>query len=87
MKKLVLSAVALTLSSTLALAESPYCTSTREGRVRIPKTGNHCPTGYIASGPCCVALHADTPRAFPKIEGASCPAGTFRSGSACKSFR
>ena len=32
-------------------------------------------------------LHQDTPRAYPKIKGAACPAGTFSSGDYCKAFR
>ena len=82
-------ALALTLAcgvSTLALAESPYPTPTRDGRERIQRTGA-CPSGYVGLGNKCEALHRDTPRAYPKIKGAPCPSGTFASGDYCKEFR
>jgi hypothetical protein len=74
------------ISSTLAFAESPYPTPTRDGRERIQRTGT-CPTGYVGKGDKCEALHQDTPRAYPVIPGKTCPSGTFRSGDACKEFR
>jgi hypothetical protein len=80
-------AVIAMLVTTSALAESPYCRPKADGTNRIPKTGSTCPTGYFASGPCCEALHRDTPNAVPKIQGAPCPSGTFRSGDFCKDFR
>jgi hypothetical protein len=84
MKKIALLAIAL--MATPALAESPYPTPTRDGRERIQRTGS-CPTGYVGKGDKCEALHADTPRAYPKIKGAACPSGTFASGDACEEFR
>ena len=72
--------------TTLALAESPYPTPTRDGRERIQRTGT-CPTRYVGKGNFCEALHRDTPHAMPKIEGKACPSGYFASGDACKAFR
>lgn len=74
------------LVTTSALAESPYATPTRDGRERIQRTGA-CPSGYVGKGDKCEAMHVDTPRAYPKIEGKACPSGTFSSGDACKAFR
>lgn len=74
------------LLPTPAAAESAYATPTRDGRERIPRTGA-CPTGFVGKGDFCEALHQDTPHAFPVIPGRACPAGTFRSGDACKEFR
>jgi hypothetical protein len=53
---------------------------------RIQRTGT-CPSGYVGKGDKCEALHADTPRAYPKIKGAACPSGTFASGDACEELR
>jgi hypothetical protein len=72
--------------TTLALAESPYPTPTRDGRERIQRTGT-CPTRYVGKGNFREALHRDTPHAMPKIEGKACPSGYFASGDACKAFR
>lgn len=69
-----------------ALADSPYPTPTRDGRERIQRTGT-CPTGFVGLADKCEALHQGTPRAYPKIKGASCPSGTFASGNYCKAFR
>jgi hypothetical protein len=71
---------------TQAKAESQYPTATRDGRERFQRTGT-CPTGYVGVGAFCEALHADTPHAFPVFRGKACPAGTFRSGDSCKTFR
>lgn len=84
MKKIIIAIV--TLGVTPALAASPYPTPTRDGRERIQRTDS-CPTGYVGKGKTCEALHQDTPRAYPKIKGAPCPAGTFTSGKYCKEFR
>ncbi|MBB4426583.1 hypothetical protein GGD66_005153 [Bradyrhizobium sp. CIR48] len=70
----------------LAKADSSYTTPTRDGRERIQRTGA-CPTGYVGLGNKCEALHQDTPRAYPKIKGAPCPAATFASGDYCKALR
>lgn len=78
-------AVALAVAAPPAFAEA-YPTPTRDGRERIPRTGT-CPTGFVGLGNFCEALHRDTPRAYPKIKGASCPSGTFASGNYCKSLR
>lgn len=83
MKKLAATFVALALLSGFALAESPYCMPTRDGKHSFPKTGKHCPTDYTSSGRCCVAIHADTPRAFPKIDGVACPTVTLRRRPPC----
>jgi hypothetical protein len=65
----------------------PYCLPTKD-RDQIAKTGSVCPTRYFSTGRCCQALHADTPRAMPKIAGTACPAGWFASAdSYCVSFR
>jgi hypothetical protein len=53
---------------------------------RIQRTGTY-PSGYVGKGDKCEALHADTPRAYPKIKGAACPSGTFASGDACEELR
>ncbi|SDK38443.1 hypothetical protein [Bradyrhizobium ottawaense] len=79
-------ALILVVTTAAAFAETPYPRPTRDGRDRIQRTGA-CPTGYVGSGDKCEALHADTPRAYPKIKGAACPSGTFASGDACKAFR
>lgn len=87
MMRLVLAvALAATSPAFLAMADSQYPTSTRDGRERIPRTGA-CPTGYVGLGNFCEALHKGEPRAYPKIKGAPCPAGTFGSGDYCKAFR
>jgi hypothetical protein len=82
--KIALIIVAFVTSA--AHAESPYPTPTRDGKERLMRTGT-CPTGYIGKGDKCEALHTDTPRAYPKIDGRACPSGTFASGGFCKSFR
>lgn len=69
-----------------ASAESPYPTPGRDGRLRLERVGT-CPTGYVGLDNKCEALHRNTPRAYPKIKGSPCPAGTFGSGDYCKSFR
>lgn len=71
---------------TPAMAESVYPMLTRDGRERIQRTGA-CPTGFVGLGDKCVALHADTPHAYPHFPGTTCPPRTFRSGDACVSFR
>jgi len=83
----VIAALSMTIiGATVAVAESPYPTPTRDGRERLPRHGT-CPTGYVGLGNKCEALHKDTPRAYPKIKGAACPSGTFSSGDYCKEFR
>jgi len=74
------------LVTTSALAENPYPKPTNDGRDRIQRTGA-CPTGYVGKGGFCEALHKNTPRATPKINGKACPSGYFASGDACKAFR
>lgn len=69
---------------TLAMAESaqaasPYCLPKADGTDRIQKTGSSCPVGYFATGRCCQALHRDSRKAVPKINGATCPSGWFAS--------
>ena len=79
-------AVALAVVAPPALA-GPYCMPVH-GRDQIAKGGSVCPVGYLASGPCCIELHVDTPRAFARLPGRSCPTGTFTSaGSYCVSLR
>ncbi|MDB5610701.1 MAG: hypothetical protein JWP25_7601 [Bradyrhizobium sp.] len=82
----LITALILAVVTAPVVAESPYPTPTRDGRERIQRTGS-CPTGYVGKGDKCEALHTDTPRAYPKIEGRPCPSGTFQSGDACKAFR
>ncbi|WP_409188485.1 hypothetical protein [Bradyrhizobium sp. RDM4] len=82
----LLAALAALSTASPALAESAYPTPTRDGQMRIQRTGT-CPTGYVGKGAFCAALHPDTPQAFPVIPGKTCPSGTFRSGDACKNFR
>lgn len=65
----------------------PYC-QPANGRDQIAKTGSTCPANYLASGQCCIALHADSPRAFAKLPDRSCPTGSFVSnGAYCVAFR
>lgn len=52
----------------------------------IPRQG-FCPSGYRAEGDCCRAFHADTKKAFPKIEGKACPSGSYVSGGSCVILR
>lgn len=83
----VLHALALALAATSPALAGPYCVPVH-GRDQIAKAGSVCPVGYLASGPCCIALHVDTPRAFSRVPGRSCPSGTFTSsGSYCVSLR
>lgn len=81
-------AVALVLVAPPAFAgPGPYCQPV-SGRDQITKTGSVCPVGYLASGPCCIALHADSPRAFARLPGRACPPGSFASaGDYCVTFR
>ncbi|WP_441281144.1 hypothetical protein [Tardiphaga sp. 862_B3_N1_1] len=83
---LVLGGLALLLAISAAIAESPYATPTRDGRERLMRAGT-CPTGYVGKGNKCEAMHQDTPRAYPRVEGTRCPTGTFQSGDYCKAFR
>ena len=81
-------AIAFSLLTATIAAAAPqhYPTPTRDGRERIVRQGA-CPSGYVGKGDLCEALHPDTPRAYPKINGRACPSGTFGSGDYCKSFR
>lgn len=82
-----LHALALALAVSSPALAGPFC-QPNNGRDQIAKTGGVCPVGYLASGTCCIALHADTPRAFARLPGRSCPTGTFTSsGSYCVSLR
>lgn len=85
-KSIMLTTLVVLTTTFQALAESPYPTPTRDGRETLRREGT-CPTGYVGVGSKCEALHKDTPRAYPKIKGAPCPAGTFGSGDYCKEFR
>lgn len=65
----------------------PYCIPVN-GRDQIAKAGSVCPVGYLASGPCCIARHPDSPRAFARLPGRSCPTGSFaNAGNYCVAFR
>ncbi|MHC2380302.1 hypothetical protein [Bradyrhizobium liaoningense] len=87
MRRLAGLAFALTFAGALPALAGPYCVPT-DGRDQITKTGSTCPVNYRASGPCCIALHADSPRAFVKLPGRSCPAGSFTSATSyCVSLR
>lgn len=81
-------AVALAVIAPPALAGPfRYCQPTN-GRDHIPKAGSVCPVGYLASGQCCIALHADSPKAFARLPGRACPTGSFASaGDYCVSLR
>ncbi|MDA9542290.1 hypothetical protein ACM41_39980 [Bradyrhizobium sp. CCBAU 21362] len=82
-----LHALALALTVAPPALAGPYCIPVH-GRDQIAKAGSVCPVGYLASGPCCIALHAATPRAFARLPGRSCPTGTLTSaGSYCVSLR
>lgn len=85
-KLIMLTALVVITATVPTLAESPYPTPSRDGRERLQRSGT-CPTGYVGLGNKCEALHQGTPRAYPKIKGAPCPAGTFASGDYCKEFR
>jgi hypothetical protein len=85
-KSIVLAMLVVITTTFPALAESPYPTPSRDGRERLQRQGT-CPSGYGGLGNKCEAVHKDTPRAYPKIKGAPCPAGTFASGDYCKEFR
>lgn len=83
-KTTVLLALAIVATtSSLAFAESPYPTPRPDGRETLRREGT-CPTGYVSLSDKCVALHKDTPRAYPRINGVACPSGTFTSGDYCK---
>lgn len=81
-------AVVAGLSGSGAAAQAAgYCRPTPDGKDRIVRAGT-CPTGYFASGACCEAFHRETKKAFPKVPGKACPAGSYASGSSsCVSFR
>lgn len=84
MKKLMIIATMVAAFSSSAFAESPYCVPKADGKDRFTRQGSFCPSGYISSGACCIALHADMPRTYPKIDGAACPSGYFSSNGHCK---
>ncbi|MET4324444.1 hypothetical protein ABIB80_000249 [Bradyrhizobium sp. i1.15.2] len=78
---------ALIFAGALPALAGPYCQPTN-GRDQITKTGSTCPVNYLASGPCCIALHQDSPRAFARLPGRACPTGSFASaGDYCVSLR
>lgn len=82
-----LHALALALTVAPPTLAGPYCQPTN-GRDQIAKAASVCPVGYLASGPCCIALHANTPRAFARLPGPSCPTGTFASsGDYCVTLK
>ncbi len=83
----------LALLGSVALVAAPpahagsYCVPAN-GLDRIVKAGSVCPVNYLASGRCCIALHADSPRAFARLPGQSCPPGSFTSATSyCVSLR
>ncbi|MCP3400495.1 hypothetical protein [Bradyrhizobium sp. CCGB20] len=85
--RMALLAALAALSTVPPAIAGPYCQPTNGGD-QIAKTGSVCPVDYLASGPCCVALHADSPRAFARLPGQSCPTGSFVSnGDYCVSLR
>ncbi|MHC2583012.1 hypothetical protein [Bradyrhizobium diazoefficiens] len=80
-------AFALIVAGALPALAAPYCQPTN-GRDQITKTGSACPVNYLSSGPCCIALHQDSPRAFARLPGRACPTASFTSaGSYCVSLR
>lgn len=78
-------ALALVVTASHAGAAS-YCLPDRQGRDAIPRQG-FCPSGWQAEGDCCRAYRVDTKRAFPRVEGKRCPAGSYASGGSCVSLR
>jgi hypothetical protein len=83
-------AIVAVLAAGLAMASDAYCRVGSDGKLVIPKSQNAaCPSGYYAtnSARCCKASSPDTPPAFVKIPGESCPSGTRTSGGACVSPR
>lgn len=85
--RLALALALLALVITSPAFAGRYC-QPANGRDQITKTGSVCPVGYLASGSCCIALHADSPRAFARLPGRACPTGSFASaGSYCISLR
>lgn len=87
MRRLAGLAFALTFSGALPALASPYC-QPAHGRDQVAKTGSACPVNYLASGLCCIALHPDSPRAFARLPGRSCPTGSFASnGDYCVTLK
>jgi hypothetical protein len=87
MRRLAGLVFALTFAGALPALAAPYCQPTN-GRDQIPKTGNVCPVNCLASGPCCIASHPDSPRAFTRLPGRACPTGSFaNAGDYCVSLR
>lgn len=85
-RKILLGLAALITTASPAVAD-PYCRPMKD-RDQIAKAGNVCPVGYLASGPCCIALHSDSRRAFARLPGRSCPTGSFvNSSSYCVLLR
>lgn len=82
--RMALLAVLAALSTASPALAGPYCQPTN-GRDQIAKTGSTCPINYLASGPCCIALHADSPRAVGRLPGRACPTGSFASAGHCVS--
>ncbi|MGY2902946.1 hypothetical protein ACVWVY_001967 [Bradyrhizobium sp. URHC0002] len=77
---ILLGLVALVVASPALAGPGRYCQPIN-GRDQIVKTGQTCPVGYLSSGSCCIALHSDSPRAFARLPGRSCPPGSFVSSS------
>ena len=78
-------ALSLVIVAMIPAGAASYCLP-KNGKDRISKAGT-CPAGYFASGDCCEAFHADTKKAFPKIEGKACPSGSYVSGGSCVTLR
>lgn len=68
------------LSAASPTLADPYCQPVND-RNQIAETGRVCPSGYVSTGRCCEALHYNTPRAFARVPGRSCPTGAFASNS------
>ena len=76
MRKPLLIAVGILLSTSAALAQQP---------VRpLPKVGG-CPLGYYSSGSYCVPSTSGNTRGANEKSGAGCPLGFYSSGNYCLS--
>ncbi|MFK4561885.1 hypothetical protein ABIF94_002484 [Bradyrhizobium ottawaense] len=84
----LLGTLALALTVAPPAFAGPYCIPKPDGTDQFAKIGTACPVNYLSSGPCCIALRQDSPRAFARLPGRACPTGSFASaGDYCVSLR